>query len=93
MVQKYERCDWHNYDFMNYEAGREGNGEQGKGHFLTNSSEIALDKELEKEEGLHVLVSDKISINRSLPDTRPKELVKLTFSNLHINTILIVDAS
>lgn len=73
MVQKYERWDWHNYDFMIYEAGRQGNGEQGRGVMLTDPKEFEIDNKLEKQEGLHVVVSDKISVNRSLPDTRPEE--------------------
>lgn len=56
---------------MEYERTREGPGEQGQRYFLTNASEIELNKKLEAEEGLSVLVSDKISVNRSVPDTRP----------------------
>jgi hypothetical protein len=56
-----------------YEARRKGPGEQGRGVVLRNYSEFVLDQKLEIEEGLHVLVSDKISVNRSVPDTRPRQ--------------------
>lgn len=60
-------------DFMKYERTRKGAGEQGRSHVLTNTSEIELDKKLVMEEGLSVVVSDKISVNRSIPDTRPQK--------------------
>lgn len=60
-------------DFMKYERTRKGAGEQGRSYVLTNTSEIELDKKLVMEEGLSVVVSDKISVNRSIPDTRPQK--------------------
>lgn len=60
-------------DFMKYERTRKGAGEQGRSHVLTNISEIELDRKLVMEEGLSVVVSDKISVNRSIPDTRPQK--------------------
>lgn len=72
VIKSFDRKDWHDYEFINYEGSREGVGEQGKGHELTDSDEIKQDNELEREEGLHVIVSDKISVNRSIQDTRPK---------------------
>ncbi|CAO1392457.1 unnamed protein product, partial [Diamesa tonsa] len=70
VVTNYEMMDWHDYEFMNYEASRRGPGENGTAVFLTDPSEIELDNELYKIEGLSVVVSDKISVNRSVPDVR-----------------------
>lgn len=73
VVENYEKKDWHDYEFMKYEATRQGPGEQGKGFQLTDAKDIELDKKLTEEEGLHVVVSDRISVNRSLWDTRSTE--------------------
>lgn len=72
-IKSYERKDWHDYEFMKLEAARKGLGEQGRPVFLTDPTEIELDKRLEKQEGVHAIVSDKISVNRSINDTRPIE--------------------
>lgn len=70
IVTNYEMIDWHDYKFIKYEASRRGPGENGTAVFLTDPSEIELDFELYKIEGLSVVVSDKISVNRSVPDVR-----------------------
>ena len=69
-LQNYERKDWHDYEFMKYEAAREGPGEQGVPYALTDPKDIQLNEELFKIEGLYAIVSDKISVNRSVPDVR-----------------------
>jgi hypothetical protein len=71
-VENYELKDWHDYEFMAYEASRTGLGENGSAVILTDPTEINLSKEMNKTEGLNVFVSDKISVNRSLPDVRHK---------------------
>lgn len=68
----YERWDWNNYELISYEKTRKGPGEQGEGVTLTDPADIRLDAKLEPEEGLHVVISDKISVNRSVKDSRPK---------------------
>ena len=70
VLNNYERKDWHDYEFMKYEAARKGPGEQGEPYELTDPKDIKLNKELFKIEGLFVVVSDKISVNRSVPDVR-----------------------
>lgn len=72
VADSYERVDWNDYKFIDYERRREGNGENGKGHRLTDPKDIELDRKLEEFEGLNVIVSDKISVNRSVRDTRPE---------------------
>jgi hypothetical protein len=71
-VKNFERKDWHDYKFIEYEKNRIGPGEQGKPYKLTDPKDIKLNEELFKVEGFYVIVSDKISVNRSVPDSRHK---------------------
>lgn len=73
IATNYEKKDWHDYDFIKNEAAREGLGEQGKGVELIDPSWIAVDKKLNDAEGLHVFISDIISVNRSIIDTRHRK--------------------
>lgn len=66
----YKRKDWHDYEFVEYEKSRSGPGEHGIAHFLTDPDDIARNEEIFNTHGLFGLVSDQISVNRSLPDTR-----------------------
>ena len=70
IVESYEKIDWNDYEFMEYEAQRVGLGEHGEPAMLSDPEDITLDKKLFEIEGIHVLLSDKISVNRSLPDVR-----------------------
>ncbi|CRK96601.1 CLUMA_CG009999, isoform A [Clunio marinus] len=70
VVTDYERKDWHDWDFLQKENLRNGPGERGKPYKLTDPEDIKLNEKLFKIEGLYALVSDKISVNRSVPDTR-----------------------
>lgn len=69
----YERKDWHDWEFIEYEKSRQGPGEQGKPHVLTDPGDIELNEKLFPVEGLYAVISDKISVNRSVPDTRLPE--------------------
>jgi polypeptide N-acetylgalactosaminyltransferase len=80
-ANSYELKDWHDYKFMDYEAHRYGPGENGSAFVLTDPSDVKIGKKLLQIEGLNVLVSDKISVNRSLPDVRHKKFV-LAFSRV-----------
>lgn len=75
----FEKKDWQDHKFIKYEAAREGPGEQGKPFQLTDPNDIALNENLFKIQGLFVVVSDKISVNRSVPDVRINELVLIPF--------------
>jgi hypothetical protein len=63
------KIDWHDYKLIGAESRRTGIGEQGKAAFLSGR-----DKEKEAkmsiENGFNALLSDKISVNRSVPDIR-----------------------
>jgi hypothetical protein len=64
-----KKIDWHDHDFINYEENRSGPGERS-GYVLTNPEEIKLNEDLSKTYGLSMVVSDKVSVNRSLIDPR-----------------------
>lgn len=66
--------DWSDNDFIEYELRRNGPGERS-GYKLTNNEDIQLNEKLFKEEGLSLVVSDKISLDRSLPDPRKEMYV------------------
>lgn len=70
MAQNYDRKDWHDWEFIKYEAHRIGPGEQGKPFVLTDPEDIKRNEKLFETEGNFVVASDKISVNRSVPDTR-----------------------
>ncbi|XP_070502084.1 N-acetylgalactosaminyltransferase 6-like [Chironomus tepperi] len=55
---------------MYKDSMRTGLGENGTAVILTDKSDIDLNKKLLKETGFAVVVSDKISVNRSIQDTR-----------------------
>ncbi|XP_049598035.1 polypeptide N-acetylgalactosaminyltransferase 10-like isoform X2 [Syngnathus scovelli] len=61
------RTDWHDYDAMRRDAARVGNGEQGKPFPMSESDRADL---AYRENGFNIYVSDRISLNRSLPDIR-----------------------
>lgn len=71
-VTNFDRIDWTDYAFMEYEANRTGPGENGAGITLTDPKEIEQNEKLKKIEGLCALCSDKIDVNRSVLDTRPE---------------------
>jgi hypothetical protein len=67
-----EKIDWHNYELIEEELKRTGPGEKGD-HFLVQPEEEELNKKLFDENGYNGLVSDKISLNRSVLDNRHPE--------------------
>lgn len=96
-----ELKDWHNYEQIKYEASRTGPGEQGKPFTSILPNETKLNQELFDVNGYYGLVSDKISINRSVPDLRhpdcknkkylnelPTVSVVIPFYNDHLSTLL-----
>lgn len=67
------KVDWHDYKLILAEKSQVGPGEKGTPFFLTDPVEIARNDESILEEGFAVLVSEKISLNRSMADARPAE--------------------
>ncbi|XP_035790299.1 N-acetylgalactosaminyltransferase 6-like [Anopheles albimanus] len=92
--------DWHNYEQIHQEAKRTGIGEQGKAGRLSEKEAEMKDK-LFKKNGFNAVLSDLISLNRSLPDIRhrgcrkkkylselPTVSVVVPFYNEHWSTLL-----
>jgi hypothetical protein len=75
---KLERIDWHDYNFIRNEETRNGPGERS-GYVLTDADEIVENEKSQAIHGLSLVVSDKISVTRSLADPRNPRY-KLQFS-------------
>lgn len=73
------KLDWHDYAYIDYESKRAGPGEQGKGVNEVEPEEENLNQRLFDDNGYYGLVSDKISVNRSLVDLRHKNCKKLRY--------------
>lgn len=66
---KLKLIDWHDYDFWKREQARTGLGEMGRREVLP--VELNDEKDLlYRKNGFNALLSDKISVNRSVPDIR-----------------------
>ncbi|XP_017076121.2 LOW QUALITY PROTEIN: N-acetylgalactosaminyltransferase 4 [Drosophila eugracilis] len=98
---KGERKDWHDYAAMEADRKRTGLGEHGEAGKIENPEEKHLETEIYEMNGFNGLLSDRISVNRSVPDVRleacksRKYLAKLPdisvvfiFFNEHFNTLL-----
>lgn len=66
------KIDWHDYNFIEYEAKRVGVGENGTGVILSAEEQIEAAKIFDENKH-NGMASDKIPRDRSLPDTRPPE--------------------
>ncbi|XP_049297213.1 N-acetylgalactosaminyltransferase 6-like isoform X1 [Anopheles funestus] len=86
-----EKIDYHNYEQIQNDLNRVGPGEQGKPATLSpeeNDSEKR--KELYYKNGFNALLSDKISINRSIADLRHPRCHRINYSNNLPQTSIIV---
>lgn len=68
-----EKISFEDKELIEYEEKRKGPGEQGKPFYLTDPEDLKTNNEWITKEGFSVIVSDQISVNRALPDYRPKE--------------------
>lgn len=95
-----KKIDWHDYNLISMEQSRKGVGENGKAANL-EATEEELRKKLFNKNGFNALLSDKISLNRSVPDIRhpgckdkkylselPSVSVVVPFYNEHWSTLL-----
>ncbi|XP_046978846.1 N-acetylgalactosaminyltransferase 6 [Vanessa cardui] len=95
-----KKIDWHNYQQIDYERKRVGIGEHGLPAHLPQK-DTAIEKELYSVNGFNGALSDKIPLNRSLPDIRhigcqkrmyieslPTISVVVPFHNEHWSTLL-----
>jgi hypothetical protein len=63
------KIDWHNYKLIEAERIRKGVGEKGVAASLNDEEQKGYDA-LFNTNGYNALLSDKISVNRSVPDIR-----------------------
>ncbi|CAH1724071.1 unnamed protein product [Aphis gossypii] len=82
------KIDWHDWEFANREKQRIGIGEQGVSATLSSLNQHKYD-ELYKVNGFNALLSDSISVNRSIPDIRHK-LCRFKKYNSKLPTVSIV---
>ena len=82
VISDDDKISWENKTFIEYEETRVGPGEQGKTYNLEDAEEIEQNKEMFLKEGFYVLVSDKISQVRALPDMRPQVWVFFSLKNI-----------
>lgn len=64
---KNEYCDWYDKNSIEKDKERTGYGEHGTKVVLTDETEIKQNEQLFQKTGFSVIVSEKISLNRSLP--------------------------
>uniref|UniRef100_A0A8C6TLS6 Polypeptide N-acetylgalactosaminyltransferase n=1 Tax=Neogobius melanostomus TaxID=47308 RepID=A0A8C6TLS6_9GOBI len=81
------RIDWHDYEAMKRDAARSGNGEQGKPFALSDADRV---DQAYRENGFNIYVSDRISLNRSLPDIRHHNCKQKLYSEKLPNTSVII---
>ncbi|KAI7795842.1 polypeptide N-acetylgalactosaminyltransferase 10 isoform X1 [Triplophysa rosa] len=81
------KIDWHDYGTIRSDAARLGVGEQGMPYPLTDSDRV---DQAYRENGFNIFVSNKIALNRSLPDIRhPNCKMKLYREKLPNTSIII----
>lgn len=89
--EENDKIDWNDYEMMVNDALRTGFGEHGKGETLSNPEDVKRNDELFQTFGMSVVTSDKISVNRSIPDFRHPECLKRKYSrNLPRVSIVII---
>lgn len=74
------RKDWHDYKLYAEEDKRDGIGEHGIGHHLEDAENDELRDKLFSENGYNGLLSDMISVNRSVADIRHKDCWNKTYA-------------
>jgi polypeptide N-acetylgalactosaminyltransferase len=83
--------DWHDYKFIEMEKSRTGLGEQGKAAYLYDHDETRENDALYEKTGFSVLVSNKISVNRSLPDQRHEKCKEILYlRNLSSVSVIVI---
>ncbi|CAB1417163.1 unnamed protein product [Pleuronectes platessa] len=81
------RTDWHDYEGIRRDAARVGNGEQGKPFPLSETDQV---DQAYRENGFNIYVSDRISLNRSLPDIRSSNCKQKLYAEKLSNTSIII---
>ncbi|CAG9810904.1 unnamed protein product [Chironomus riparius] len=82
--------DWNNYEQMYKEMVRMGVGENGTEVILTDKNEIEMNIKAFNQTGYSVVISDKISVNRSIKDTRHPNCQKYLYPSELPNVSIII---
>lgn len=82
--------DWNDFNAIALEEQRSGPGEHGEPVKLTDSLEIRLNQELYNKTGFSVVISDIISVNRSILDARPSTCKSLKYLSKLPNVSVII---
>lgn len=83
--------NWIRKDLIEQDSRRAGFGEHGTDVILTDSKEIAMNEVLYQKTGFSVVVSDKISINRSLPEVVHPDCQKFEYyAHLPAVSVIII---
>ncbi|XP_062867368.1 polypeptide N-acetylgalactosaminyltransferase 10-like [Trichomycterus rosablanca] len=86
-LEQQKRKDWHDHELIMRDNAQTGDGEQGKPYPLTDSDQV---DQAYRENGFNIYISNKISLNRSLPDIRhPNCKQKLYLEKLPNCSIII----
>lgn len=68
-----ERKDWHDYAAMEADKLRSGLGEHGLPAKIEDPAEEEAERLEYRRNGFNGMLSDRISVNRSVPDVRREE--------------------
>ncbi|XP_075458266.1 polypeptide N-acetylgalactosaminyltransferase 10 [Ascaphus truei] len=79
--------DWHDYERITKDQEKAGNGEQGRPFPMTDADRV---DQAYRENGFNIYVSDKISLNRSLPDIRHTNCKSKLYLEKLPNTSVII---
>lgn len=83
--------NWIDTELISRDEARHGLGERGEEVYLTDTYEVSMNEKLYQETGFSVLVSDKISVNRSLPAmVHPHCMKKEYDADLPIVSVIII---
>lgn len=86
-----ELIDWTDYELIARESAMSGPGERGEAYYLESLADQEAAEPLIREHSYNPIVSDKISLNRSLPDTRPPSCLHRKYSkNLPAVSVIII---
>uniref|UniRef100_A0A1B0GIU1 Glycosyltransferase 2-like domain-containing protein n=1 Tax=Lutzomyia longipalpis TaxID=7200 RepID=A0A1B0GIU1_LUTLO len=84
-----KKIDWHDYEMIKADSARQGVGERGLAG-LVSVEENDLKESMYRANGFNALLSDKISVNRSVPDIRhPKCKEKKYYSELPSVSVIV----